>query len=726
MTAPSDSGAPFSLSGRHPSETGYRAPRVRVSIRSGSTESLEKPGPPGAPVGFSRPSPAHPPVRRPGRRQAARRTPGHAQKQADPGGPPGRRTTRGGQAGGNGATDRRAGGGAVPREPVQRTRRRGTAADHGGLRDLRPRQRGRRRAGAAAGGHHGRGGPAVLPGPQRAGHGARGHRLRPHAQPAPGDGLHRVHRAGLDEHADRRRRGDHQPPCRCCCCPATSSPRGSAARCCRSSSSPTGYDVQVSDAFRPLSRFFERVWRPEQLPGALLGAMRVLTDQAETGAVTIALPQDVQAEAFDWPEELFAKRVWHITRPAPDPAAVARAVEVLRSARKPLIVAGGGVLYSEATEQLRRFADATGIPVADTQAGKGSHPVGARAGRRRGRLHRLARRERAGPGRGRRAWGSAPATATSRRRRKTAFQNPDVRFVNLNVASLDAYKLSAVPLVADARLGLEALTAGLDGPPRRRRLRAGLHRAQGPVERRRGRGLPPRPPAAPGADRDPRRAQRARRPGRRRRPGGRQHARRPADALARAGPEAVPRRVRLLLHGLRGRRCAGRQDGRPGARGVRPGRRRLVPDDGPGDRHRGVRGHQAGAGDRAEPRVLLDRLAVRESSARSGSAPTTATATRSPGLLDGDKLPDRPGRERREPRRRGHPGQGHGRVPRGRGAGQVDPAHRRDPHRERPAGARCPPARAGGTSPSPRCPTSTAPRRPTRPTRATRPVSVPT
>jgi len=120
---------------------------------------------------------------------------------------------------------------------------------------------------------------------------------------------------------------------------------------------PTGYDVQASDAFRPLSRFFERVWRPEMLPHALLGGMRVLTDQAETGAVTIALPQDVQAEAFDWPEELFAKRVWHITRPAPDPAAVARAVEVLRSARKPLIVAGGGLLYSEATEELRSFAE---------------------------------------------------------------------------------------------------------------------------------------------------------------------------------------------------------------------------------------------------------------------------------------------------------------------------------------------------------------------------------
>src|SRR3954454_15512857 len=116
---------------------------------------------------------------------------------------------------------------------------------------------------------------------------------------------------------------------------------------------PSGYDVSVNDAFRPLSRFFDRVWRPEQLPAALLGAMRVLTDPAETGAVTLALPQDVQAEAHDWDEELFAERVWHLPRPLPEPAALARAVAVLRAARRPLIIAGGGVLYSEATAALR-------------------------------------------------------------------------------------------------------------------------------------------------------------------------------------------------------------------------------------------------------------------------------------------------------------------------------------------------------------------------------------
>jgi 3D-(3,5/4)-trihydroxycyclohexane-1,2-dione acylhydrolase (decyclizing) len=135
---------------------------------------------------------------------------------------------------------------------------------------------------------------------------------------------------------------------------------------------PYGYDVSVNDAFRPLSKFFDRVWRPEQLPAALLGAMRVLTDPAETGAVTIALPQDVQAEAFDWPEELFAKRVWHIARPVPEPAALERAAAIIRGAQRPLVVAGGGVHYSEATEALRAFAEATGIPVGDTQAGKGA------------------------------------------------------------------------------------------------------------------------------------------------------------------------------------------------------------------------------------------------------------------------------------------------------------------------------------------------------------------
>ena len=223
-----------------------------------------------------------------------------------------------------------------------------------------------------------------------------------------------------------------------------------------------GYDVSVNDAFRPLSRFFDRVWRPEQLPQALLGAMRVLTDQAETGAVTVALPQDVQAEAADWPEELFAKRVWHIPRQPAESAALARAAEVLRTARTPLIVAGGGVIYAEATEQLRRFAEATGIPVADTQAGKGAiawdHPlsVGGVGSTGSQAANALARDADVVLGIGTRY---SDFTTASR----TAYQNPDVRFVNLNVAPLDAAKHAGVMLVADARTGLEALTEAMNG-----------------------------------------------------------------------------------------------------------------------------------------------------------------------------------------------------------------------------------------------------------------------
>ncbi|WP_219417571.1 3D-(3,5/4)-trihydroxycyclohexane-1,2-dione acylhydrolase (decyclizing) [Pseudonocardia nigra] len=225
---------------------------------------------------------------------------------------------------------------------------------------------------------------------------------------------------------------------------------------------PRTYDVSVNDPFRPLSRFFDRIWRPEQLPSALLGAMRVLTDPAETGAVTIALPQDVQAEAHDWPDELFAKRVWHIGRPVPEPAALARAVEIIRSAQRPLLVAGGGVHYSEATEALRHFAEATGIPVADTQAGKGAllwdHPqaVGGVGSTGSPVANALARDADVVIGVGTRY---SDFTTASR----TAFQAPDVRFVNLNVAAFDAAKHAGEMLVADARVGLEALTAALEG-----------------------------------------------------------------------------------------------------------------------------------------------------------------------------------------------------------------------------------------------------------------------
>jgi len=221
-------------------------------------------------------------------------------------------------------------------------------------------------------------------------------------------------------------------------------------------------DVSVNDAFRPVSRFFDRVTRPEQLPDALLGAMRVLSDQAETGAVTICLPQDVQAEAFDWPDEFFRRRVWHVDRPVPDRSALERAAAIVRSARRPLIVAGGGVIYSEATEALRALAEATGIPVAETQAGKGSlrfdhaQAVGALGATGTTAANALARSADVVVGVGTR-W--SDFTTSSR----TAFANPDVRFVSCNITRFDAVKQAGEPVVGDARVVLEQLGEALAG-----------------------------------------------------------------------------------------------------------------------------------------------------------------------------------------------------------------------------------------------------------------------
>ncbi|MFF4272540.1 3D-(3,5/4)-trihydroxycyclohexane-1,2-dione acylhydrolase (decyclizing) [Streptomyces sp. NPDC001536] len=221
-----------------------------------------------------------------------------------------------------------------------------------------------------------------------------------------------------------------------------------------------GGDVTVNDAFRAVSKYFDRVQRPEQLIPAALAAMRVLTDPVETGAVTLALPQDVQAEAYDWPVDFFRRRVWHVGRPVPEPAAVERAAALLRNAKKPLIVAGGGTVYSGAETALRAFAEAAGIPVADTHAGKGAvpwdHPcsVGGIGSTGSYAANELARDADVVLGIGTRY--SDFTTASH-----TVFANPDVAFVNLNVARLDAVKHSAEPLVADARLGIEALAGAL-------------------------------------------------------------------------------------------------------------------------------------------------------------------------------------------------------------------------------------------------------------------------
>ena len=225
---------------------------------------------------------------------------------------------------------------------------------------------------------------------------------------------------------------------------------------------PSSLDVSVNDAFRPVSRFFDRINRPEQLVAGALAAMRVLTDPVETGAVTLALPQDVQAEAFDWPEEFFAERVWPVRRPVPEPEPLSAAAALLRGARRPLIVSGGGTIYAGATETLRTLAEQTGVPVAETQAGKGSlpydHPqaVGAVGATGTTAANALAREADVVLGIGTR-W--SDFTTASR----SIFANPEARFVNLNVAPVDAFKHAGLPLIADARRGLEALDDALAG-----------------------------------------------------------------------------------------------------------------------------------------------------------------------------------------------------------------------------------------------------------------------
>ena len=241
---------------------------------------------------------------------------------------------------------------------------------------------------------------------------------------------------------------------------------------------PARGDVSVNDSLQPVSRYFDRIERPEQLIPAALSAMRVLVSQAETGAVTLAFPQDVQAEACDYPDEFLAHRVWHVTRPEPDTGRLAEAVALIRGAKRPLIVAGGGVIYSEATDALRAFVDQTGIPVAETQAGKGSlpydHPASLGAVGVTGTFaaNRVAADADVVIGIGTR-W-SDFTTAS-----KTSFRNPDVRFLNVNVADFDAAKLDGVALVADARVTLQRLAAALEGhqvEPEYRERAAGLNR----------------------------------------------------------------------------------------------------------------------------------------------------------------------------------------------------------------------------------------------------------
>ncbi len=224
--------------------------------------------------------------------------------------------------------------------------------------------------------------------------------------------------------------------------------------------SPSTQDTGVNDCFKPVSRYWDRIYRPEQLITALPEVMRVLISPSDCGAVTLSLPQDVQTEAFDYPAELFEKRVWLIRRGAPDAVSLARAIAAIRAAKKPLIVAGGGVLMSEASVALTAFVEKTGIPVGETQAGKGSlkwdhaQCMGAIGATGSLASNRLAHDADLVIGIGTRYSDFTSASMT-------AFQNPQVKFVNINTAEFDAYKVGAIPVVADARVALEELTAAL-------------------------------------------------------------------------------------------------------------------------------------------------------------------------------------------------------------------------------------------------------------------------
>ncbi len=223
---------------------------------------------------------------------------------------------------------------------------------------------------------------------------------------------------------------------------------------------PIEHDVSANDAFRPVSRYFDRISRPEQLLSSLPEAFRVLTDPAETGAVTVALPEDVQAEVYEWPQHFFDKRVWRVRRPRPEADLVDEVVDLVKAARRPLIVAGGGAIYSGAEAALDALATTFGIPVSESQAGKGAlpwnHPMNVGPIGSAGGLaaNRLAREADLVIGVGTRMGDFVTAS-------RTAFQDPDVTFVGVNINGFDAGKMRSVPLVADAREALKAIASGL-------------------------------------------------------------------------------------------------------------------------------------------------------------------------------------------------------------------------------------------------------------------------
>jgi len=220
---------------------------------------------------------------------------------------------------------------------------------------------------------------------------------------------------------------------------------------------PMNYNITANDAFKPLSKYWDRVSRPEQLMTAMINAFRVLTDPADTGAVTVCLPQDVQGEVYEYPEEFFMKRVWHIERGPITDQAAQRAIELIKKKKKPMLICGGGVRYGHAEKDLVAFAEKFNIPFTETQAGKGiipyNHPLNL------------------GPGG---VCGTYSANIIAKdcdliiavgtrlndfvTSSKTAFKNPDLDILSINVASVDAYKMNGVALVGDAKLTLGKIT----------------------------------------------------------------------------------------------------------------------------------------------------------------------------------------------------------------------------------------------------------------------------
>ena len=421
---------------------------------------------------------------------------------------------------------------------------------------------------------------------------------------------------------------------------------------------PRSLDVSVNDCFKPVSRFWDRVNRPEQLPLSLLAAMRVLTDPAETGAVTLSLPQDVQAEAWDWEDDLFARRVWHVGRPADRGrrARPGRRGDPLRTA--PLVVAGGGTIYSGATEaaaRLRRGDRRTrrGDPGRQGLAALRPPAVG-----RRDRRDRHDRRRRARRGGGRRDRRRHPlqrlhdGVEDGVRQPRRALRQPQRRVARRAQAlrRRRRRRRTARARAAHRGAGRLARTAGAHRPRDRAGAGVGRHR---PARAR------PWATPAPGAVRGARRGQPGHPAAGRRRLRRRLDAGRPAQDVAHPGPQGLPRRVRLLLHGLRDRRRARREDGRPrrrrGPRRRGDGRRRLLPDDGAGAGHRRPGGRQAHRGAGAEPRLRLDRRAVGVAGLPALRHPLPLPHRHGPRRRHAAR---RPRRERRQPRCPGAPGNG--------------------------------------------------------------------